>query len=123
MSNKDLIVLAECVDKRTGRRFQRGETFDPIPGVEQAKRLIVAGCLSEGAYYLARQAEDDEEKRQDSEFDEALKAAQDADQAVVDAQAALDAAADDAKAGAKKALDEAKATAKAAQTALKKLTK
>jgi len=121
--SKDLIVLAECVDKRNGRRFQRGETFDPVPTVEQAKRLIRAGCLPEQAYYLAREAEEDENGRQDSELDLALKAAQGADQAVAEAQATFDAAADDAKAAAKTALDEAKATAKAAQAALKKLTK
>jgi len=123
MSNKDLIVLAECVDKRNGRRFQRGETFEPVPTVEQAKRLIIAGCLPQGAYKLAEDAEDDEEDRLDSEFQQALKATQEADQDVADAQAAFDAAAEDAKAAAKTALDEAKATAKAAQAALKKLTK
>ncbi|RKD61666.1 hypothetical protein [Rhizobium sp. WW_1] len=121
--SKDLIVLAECVDKRNGRRFQRGETFDPIPGVEQAKRLIIAGCLPQGAYRLAVDAEDDEDDRQDTELQQALKTAQDADQAVTDAQATFDAAAEDAKPVAKTALDEAKAAAKAAQAALKKLTK
>ncbi|QRY68191.1 hypothetical protein JVX98_28300 [Ensifer sp. PDNC004] len=52
MSNA-LKVLAECLDKRTGRRFLPGETFDPPPTVEQAKRLISGGCLSEAALKLA----------------------------------------------------------------------
>ncbi len=49
MTDETLIVLAECVDIRTGRRFAAGETFEPVPAVEQAHRLILAGCLPEKA--------------------------------------------------------------------------
>lgn len=123
MSNKDLIVLAECVDRRNGRRFQQGETFDPIPTVEQAKRLIIAGCLPQAAYRLAVDAEDNEDESQEEALNAARQAAEDAAEAVVTAQATFDSAADDAKPAAKAALDEAKAVAKAAQAALKKLSK
>lgn len=123
MSTKDLIVLSECVDRRNGRRFQQGETFDPIPTVEQAKRLIIAGCLPKAAYQLAVDAWDDEDDRQEEALNAATQAAEDAAAAVNAAQVAFDGAADDAKPAAKAALDEAKAVAKAAHAALKKLSK
>lgn len=53
---KALTVLAECVDKRSGKRYVAGEEFDPAPDVDQAKRLIKAGCLPEGALAEAQSA-------------------------------------------------------------------
>lgn len=54
---KDLLVLAECADSRSGKRFKKGDFFDPTPTGEQAQRLFKAGCLPEGAIKLG-QAED-----------------------------------------------------------------
>lgn len=54
---KELLVLSACVDSRNGKRFQKGEFFDPTPNGEQAERLVRAGCLPEGAIKLG-QAED-----------------------------------------------------------------
>lgn len=66
MPNKDLLVLAECVDIRNGRRFTRGQYFDPTPTGEQALRLVAAKCLPPAAIKLgdaldarlAKEAED-----------------------------------------------------------------
>jgi hypothetical protein len=55
--SKALTVLAECVDARNGKRFQRDDLFDPAPTVEQAKRLVAAGCLLEDAITAAAAAE------------------------------------------------------------------
>lgn len=60
--SKALTVLAECVDIRSGKRFDRGDVFDPAPTPEQAKRLIKAGCLPEGAIDAAVEPQTDEEK-------------------------------------------------------------
>lgn len=49
MNMKNLTVLAECADSRSGRRFVPGEQFDPAPTRSQAKRLIAAGCLPDAA--------------------------------------------------------------------------
>lgn len=43
--NKSLIVLAECVDIRSGKRFVPGDEFKPAPERRQAERLVRAGCL------------------------------------------------------------------------------
>lgn len=51
--SKALIVLAECVDQRNGKRFNRGDEFSPAPTHEQARRLIAAGCLPEAALKAA----------------------------------------------------------------------
>jgi len=51
-----LTVLAACVDKRSGKRFGVGDVFDPAPDVDQAKRLIKAGCLPEEALAEAQTA-------------------------------------------------------------------
>jgi hypothetical protein len=67
MPNKDLLVRAECVDLRNGKRYFKGQYFDPVPTGEQARRLFIAGCLPEGAIKLgeaedaklAKKAEDD----------------------------------------------------------------
>lgn len=40
------LVIAECIDSRTGKRFKEGEEFLPAPTAEQAVRLEKAGCLS-----------------------------------------------------------------------------
>lgn len=121
--SKELTVLAECVDRRTGKRFRPGEVFDPVPTTEQAKRLILAGCLPEGAYKIAANAEEDEE---DCLFDAIGKANADveaANKAAEDAKAAFDAADEAGKPEAAKTLAEAQAAAKAAAAALKKLSK
>lgn len=60
--NKAFIVLAECVDSRTGARFPAGSTFDPAPTVAQAKRLVAAGCLPEAAIEAATATEDEADK-------------------------------------------------------------
>ncbi|WP_065091633.1 hypothetical protein [Rhizobium leucaenae] len=120
---KELTVLAECVDKRTGKRFRLGDIFDPIPTTEQAKRLILAGCLPQGAYKIAANAEEDEEDRL---FDALGKAKADVEAAATaaeDAKAAFDAADEAGKPEAAKALADAQAAAKAAVSALKKLSK
>lgn len=39
------LVKAECIDVRTGRRFEPGELFTPDPDEDQAARLIRAQCL------------------------------------------------------------------------------
>lgn len=41
------LVIAECVDARSGKRFLPGEPFDPAPDPDQAKRLIGAGAIVE----------------------------------------------------------------------------
>jgi hypothetical protein len=51
-------VLAECSDLRTGKRFLRGDTFDPAPTVDQATRLVAAGCLPKSAVDAAQVVED-----------------------------------------------------------------
>lgn len=56
---KEIRVLAECVDIRTGKRFQRGEIFRPLPTVDQAKRLIKAECLPEEALDVVLAAQDE----------------------------------------------------------------
>ncbi|MGN6585801.1 MAG: hypothetical protein ACTHJV_19070 [Rhizobiaceae bacterium] len=54
--NEALTVLAECVDKRSGKRYVAGEEFDPAPDIDQAKRLIAAGCLPDEALAAAQAA-------------------------------------------------------------------
>lgn len=53
-----LLVLAACVDKRSGKRFAPGDIFDPVPTVDQATRLAAAGCLDKAAIAVAQKAED-----------------------------------------------------------------
>lgn len=60
--SKALTVLAECVDSRSGKRFQRGDEFAPAPNPEQARRLIKAGCLPDAALDAAVAAETESEK-------------------------------------------------------------
>lgn len=101
--SKALTVLAECVDARNGKRFKRGDLFDPALNPEQARRLIKAGCLPEAALDAAVAAETEAEKAAE---DAAKKA-----RAEQDAQAKAEAD--------KKAKDEAQAK-KAAEDAAKK---
>src|SRR5690606_12180588 len=61
MANKALIVLAECVDIRSGKRFAKGQEFSPAPTPEQADRLIKAGCFREEAREFAVEEPDDAE--------------------------------------------------------------
>ncbi len=82
--NKALIVLSDCVDVRSGKRFQRGDEFSPAPNHEQAKRLVAAGCLPEealkaavGAKTEAERALEDKAARDKAEADR-TKAAVDA---------------------------------------------
>lgn len=60
--SKALTVLAECVDIRSGKRFQPSETFSPAPQPQQAARLIKAGCLPEAALEEAVEPATDAEK-------------------------------------------------------------
>jgi hypothetical protein len=60
MANKDLTVLAECVDIRSGKRFVKGQEFNPAPTPDQAARLIKAGCLPEAALKHAVEPEPDD---------------------------------------------------------------
>src|SRR5690606_2380405 len=60
--SKALTVLAECVDRRSGKRFKAGEVFDPAPTIDQAKRLVTAGCLPEAAIEAAAKADAEAEK-------------------------------------------------------------
>lgn len=39
------LVIAECIDSRSGKRFKKDEEFLPEPTVEQALHLVKAGCL------------------------------------------------------------------------------
>jgi len=104
---KALTVLAECVDKRSGKRFQRNDVFDPAPNPEQARRLIAAGCLPKVALDVAVAAQTEAEKtaeeaaRKKREEDEAAaKAKADADakaKAEADQKAAEEAARKDGK--------------------------
>lgn len=130
---KALTVLAECVDARSGRRFQPGETFDPAPTAEQAVRLVKAGCLPAAAIEAAKAAESDAEKKAEAEakknakrqvaIDEA-KAKVDAARIVVaNAETALAGSADDKKDEATAALDAAKKDHAEANAALAELTK
>lgn len=134
---KALTVLAECVDARNGKRFQRGDVFDPVPTADQVGRLIAAGCLSEAARELAEKADiADEDKaaaekeKRDNEAAAAkllIKARADkdkADRALEEAQASLARAKSDAdKSKAQKAVDVAAEKVEAASNALAELTK
>ena len=63
---KEIIVLAECVDSRNGKRFFRGDVFKPAPTPEQADRLIKAACLPESARELAVEPVVEEEEDENS---------------------------------------------------------
>lgn len=41
------LVIAECIDSRSGKRFKAGEEFLPAPTVNQVTKLTAANCLSE----------------------------------------------------------------------------
>ncbi|MBN9065175.1 MAG: hypothetical protein J0H60_01510 [Rhizobiales bacterium] len=83
---KALTVLAECVDARSGKRFQRGDVFDPAPNPEQARRLIAANCLPKGALDVAVAAETEAEKA----AEEAAKKKRTEDEAAAKAKAEAD---------------------------------
>lgn len=137
MSDKDLKVLAECVDIRSGRRFFPGETFDPAPTETQARRLVLAGVLPEGAIEVAKKADAENEKKADADAKEreaaavkqsAIAKATDelsaANLAVREAEAKLaKATSTEDKSTAQKALDDAKAKAKEAKAALDQANK
>lgn len=38
-------VIAECVDVRSGKRFQPGDWFVPPPEDDQEERLVAARCI------------------------------------------------------------------------------
>lgn len=134
---KALRVLAECVDIRTKKRFQPGDTFDPPPTEEQATRLVKAGCLPEAAIAEGKKAdaaavaklEAAEKARLKAESDaRILAAATDqvtlAQRAVTEAEAEVSAATTDAeKAAAGKKTADAKAALQRAEADLAKLTK
>lgn len=60
--SKALTVLADCVDRRSGKHFKAGEVFDPAPTVDQAERLVAAGCLPEAAVEAAAKAQEAAQK-------------------------------------------------------------
>jgi hypothetical protein len=104
---KDLLVLSECVDGRSGTRFKKGDFFDPTPTGDQAVRLVRAGCLPQGAIKLG--------EAEDARL--AKKAEEDAKLAdKVEQRNAAIAAAVNADATAKLALEEAEAELAAAGT-------
>jgi hypothetical protein len=39
------LVISACEDVRTGKEFEAGKEFLPAPDVDQAQRLVNAGCL------------------------------------------------------------------------------
>lgn len=126
---KELTVLAECVDERSGTRFQPGDQFEPAPGIAQAIRLIKAGCLPEGALDVARKADDDREKaeaaaRKKQDEAAAIAAAEAAHTAaetvLSDAQSKLATAPEADRAEAQKLVDAAKADLEAAAKSLAK---
>jgi hypothetical protein len=132
MKDVDLKVLAECVDVRSGKRFLKGDTFDPTPGLEQAQRLVKAGCLPEGAIELAAKSA----KKADADAADAKKresshaALTAANSELVDARASLTtaegavaaASTDDDRVSSAKALDEAKERVAEAEKTVKKLS-
>jgi hypothetical protein len=59
----DHVVIAECVDERTGKRYQRGQKF-PDPTAAQAKRLTDAGCIRPPTDEEAKAARAEEGARQ-----------------------------------------------------------
>ena len=134
---KALTVLAECVDARNGKRYLKGSVFDPAPTLDQANRLISAGCLPVEARDLAVKAEAEAEKRaalsaeqrrKDEEaaaaFVEARTAKSAADQAVYKARLELASAVKpEDKTAAEKSLVAAETAAKAASDKLAKLSK
>lgn len=84
--SKALTVLAACVDIRSGKRFQRGDMFDPAPNPEQARRLIKAECLPKEALDAAVAAETEAEKA----AEEAAKQKRAEDEAAAKAKAEAD---------------------------------
>src|SRR4051812_33044981 len=86
MSEKALKVLAACVDSRSGKRFEIGETFDPPPTELQAARLVKAGCLPDGAIEVGKKYDADNEKKIEAEARKQAKAVADA-KALADANA------------------------------------
>lgn len=126
--SKALIVLAACVDIRSGRRFEPGQTFEPAPTVEQATRLFKAGCLPETAIAEARKAATEDEKvsgaqarkmaKRQAEIDDAAGKVDAAGIAVANAETALDAAPEDGKAAALAALEKVRADHASASAAL-----
>jgi len=96
MATKELKVLAECVDSRNGKRFRPGEEFSPVPTAAQARRLIAAGCLPDGALALAIKADDEAEAEAEAAaIEAAVRSAEEerARQELSDAAARNDAAA------------------------------
>ena len=44
---KDLLVVAECVDLRTGERLMPGQVFPAGAALDQVERLTRSGCIRE----------------------------------------------------------------------------
>ncbi|WP_100962626.1 hypothetical protein [Bosea sp. FBZP-16] len=59
----DYVVIAECVDERTGQRYQRGQKF-PNPTPAQEDRLTKAGCIRKPTDDEAKLAQAEENARQ-----------------------------------------------------------
>jgi colicin import membrane protein len=125
--SKALTVLAECVDARSGKRFLPGDVFDPAPAVEQAQRLVKAGCLPGDAIEAAQKASADADKRAaaDGKKASAVSAAREklgaAKQTREAAEVALAQADADKRAAAEKALADAQQAETEAADALKAL--
>jgi colicin import membrane protein len=120
--SKALTVLAECVDNRSGKRFFRGDVFDPAPTAEQALRLVKAGCLPGDAIEAAQKAEADAAKKADASTRKAAAARDKVDaarHARETAEAALAGADAAKKADAEKALADARQAEQEAEDALK----
>lgn len=95
--NKALTVLAACVDARSGKRFAKGDVFEPAPNPEQARRLIKAECLPPEALEAAVAAEtasekaaEDAAKKKRAEDEAAAKAKAEADKKVAEDAAKKD---------------------------------
>jgi hypothetical protein len=84
--SKALTVLAACVDIRSGKRFAKGDVFEPAPNPEQARRLIKAECLPPEALDAAVAAESEAEKA----AEEAAKKKRGEDEAAAKAKAEAD---------------------------------
>jgi glycerol-3-phosphate O-acyltransferase len=95
--SKALTVLAECVDARSGKRFNRGDVFDPAPNPEQARRLIAANCLPKEALDAAVAAETEAEKATEEAAKKKAAEEKAAAKAEADKIAAEDAAKKDGK--------------------------
>lgn len=95
--SKALTARAACIDIRNGKRFAKGDVFDPAPNPEQARRLIKAECLPPEVLDVAVAAESAVEKaaeeaarKKQAEEEAAAKAKADADKKAAEEAATKD---------------------------------